>query len=209
MVLGAGDSRLGLGRLLVARGWLPGVGWSGRPFLRAPATATAWRAASRASRCRWRRAGLRSSHWPWRTRSATCCCRRPVTRRAGSCDRRGTATTSVMPFSRPADVHVRAIESSSKEGRRLPVRSALDGSEVASSRSNFLIARVPNLHLNFAPGAVSFLVRGHIADRVLRADLGDDLLVHAVELLHRCGEERAAAGRIGNLLEDRPLLVPR
>jgi hypothetical protein len=79
----------------------------------------------------------------------------------------------------------------------------LNGAKVSPARAAPEVAPLfaRDLDLHLPPRSVGLLVRRHVADRVLCADLGDDFLVHAVEILHRSWEERAAAGCVGDRLK--------
>src|SRR5262249_18698753 len=79
--------------------------------------------------------------------------------------------------------------------------------EVAAARAGFHAAPL-RAHFDLPPLAVALLVGRDVAERVLRADLGEHFLVDGVELFHGGREKRAAAGDVGDLLQDQPLLVP-
>src|SRR5262245_41766525 len=89
-------------------------------------------------------------------------------------------------------------------------RLLLERPEVAFPRTDTKVAAVftNDFDLDLAPGAVGLLVRGVVAERVLRADLRDNFVVDAVELLDRRREERLPAGDLGDLRELHPLVVP-
>src|SRR5262245_39464617 len=73
--------------------------------------------------------------------------------------------------------------------------------EVPLARAHAKISAVLTHHfdLDLAPGAIRFLVGRVVAERVLRANLRDDFVVDAVELLDRRREERLPAGHFRDL----------
>src|SRR5215475_14311856 len=83
---------------------------------------------------------------------------------------------------------------SSKPGRlqRRVVTLASANTELPGMRAN-------DFDLDLPPGSVGLLVGGKVADRVLRADLANDLFIDAIQLADLRGEEGQASGRLRNL----------
>src|SRR5437764_261600 len=83
-----------------------------------------------------------------------------------------------------------------RSDRRLPVSADLLGRVVAGPRAHFDVLQIGPRHLDFhlAETAVGRSVRRHIADRVARQQLVEDLCVDGVNLLGGAWKKRIAAG---------------